>query len=328
MIEFAWIKLFAALPLPLLVYLLLPRARSSSGQALKIPFFEELEELRQKTASGKGLGWLRLLAVSAWILLVCAAARPQWIGDPISMPISGRDLLLAVDISGSMKAEDMKISNQQVDRLTMIKKVAGEFIERRQGDRIGLILFGSRAYLQAPLSLDRKTVNQLLQEALIGIAGEKTAIGDALGLAVKRLQQRPGEKKVLILLTDGANTSGTIEPLKAAELAKEAKLSIYTIGIGAERMIVNSFFGNRVVNPSADLDEKTLQKIAELTGGRYFRARESQDLEKIYDLLDKLEPVISEDQNLRPIREIFFWPMSGALILVFLILVMRRYESS
>ncbi len=327
MIEFTWIKIFAALPLPLLVYLLLPRARSNSGRALKIPFFQELEELRQ-TSSGKSSGWLRLLAVIAWILLVCAAARPQWIGDPISMPISGRDLLLAVDISGSMQAKDMQINNQQVDRLSMIKKVAGEFIERRQGDRIGLILFGSRAYLQAPLSLDRKTVNQLLQEALIGIAGEKTAIGDALGLAVKRLQQRPGDKKVLILLTDGANTSGTIEPLKAAELAKTAKLSIYTIGIGADRMVVNSFFGNRVVNPSADLDEKTLKKIAELTGGRYFRARESRDLEKIYALLDKLEPVVSEDQNLRPIRELFFWPLSGALILVFLLLLMRRYESS
>ena len=327
MIEFTWIKIFAALPLPLLVYLLLPRAQSNSGRALKIPFFQELEELRQ-TASGKSSGWLRLLAVIAWILLICAAARPQWIGEPVSTPISGRDLLLAVDISGSMQAKDMEIDNQQVDRLTMIKKVAGEFIQRRQGDRIGLILFGSRAYLQAPLSLDRKTVNQLLQEALIGIAGEKTAIGDALGLAVKRLQPRPGEKKVLILLTDGANTSGTIEPLKAAELAKEAKLSIYTIGIGADRMIVNSFFGSRVVNPSADLDEKTLKKIAELTGGRYFRARESQDLEKIYNLLDKLEPVVSQDQNLRPIRELFFWPMSGALLLVFLLLLMRRYESS
>ena len=327
MIEFTWINFFAALPLPGLVYLLLPRARSTSGRALKIPFFQELAALRQ-TSSGKSSNWLRLLAVIAWILLICALARPQWIGEPLSMPISGRDLLLAVDISGSMQAKDMKIKNQPVDRLTMIKKVAGDFIERRQGDRIGLILFGTRAYLQAPLSLDRKTVNQLLQEALIGIAGEKTAIGDALGLAVKRLRQRPGEKKVLILLTDGANTAGTIEPLKAAELAKEIKLSIYTIGVGADRMVVKSFFGNRVVNPSADLDEKTLQKIAELTDGRYFRAREKEDLEKIYTLLDKLEPVLSEDQTLRPIRELFFWPLGGALLIAFLLLIMRRYESA
>ncbi len=327
MIEFVWIKFFLILPLPLLVYLLLPRARRTSGMALKIPFFQELENLRQ-TSSGKSSNWLRLLAVIAWILLVCAAARPQWIGEPLSMPISGRDLLLAVDISGSMQAKDMEINRKPVDRLTMIKKVAGEFIERRQGDRIGLILFGTRAYLQAPLSLDRKTVNQLLQEALIGIAGEKTAIGDALGLAVKRLLQRPGDRKVLILLTDGANTAGAIDPLKAAELAKEGKLSIYTIGVGADRMMVKSFFGNRLVNPSADLDEKTLQKIAELTGGRYFRAREKKDLEKIYALLDKLEPVLSEDQALRPIRELFYWPLSGALLLAFLLLILRRYESA
>ncbi|MEA3348850.1 MAG: VWA domain-containing protein [Pseudomonadota bacterium] len=327
MIEFVWVKFFLILPLPLLVYLLLPQARSTSGRALKIPFFQELENLRQ-TSNGKNSNWLRLLAVIAWILLVCAAARPQWIGEPLSMPISGRDLLLAVDISGSMQAKDMEINRKPVDRLTMIKKVAGEFIERRQGDRIGLILFGTRAYLQAPLSLDRKTVNQLLQEALIGIAGEKTAIGDALGLAVKRLLQRPGERKVLILLTDGANTAGAINPLKAAELAKEGKLSIYTIGVGADRMMVKSFFGNRLVNPSADLDEKTLQKIAELTGGRYFRAREKKDLEKIYALLDKLEPVLSEDQALRPIRELFYWPLSGALLLAFLLLIMRRYESA
>ncbi len=323
MIEFAWIRLFAALPLPLLVYLLLPRAQTTSGRALKIPFFQELEEFRHKS-TGKGSRWLKLIAIIAWLLLVCAAARPQWIGEPLSLPISGRDLLLAVDISGSMQAKDMEINGQPVDRLTMIKKVAGDFIERRQGDRLGLILFGSRAYLQAPLSLDRKTVNQLLQESLIGIAGEKTAIGDALGLAVKRLQQRPGDKKVLILLTDGANTAGTIEPLKAAELATEINLSIYTIGVGADRMVVNSFFGNRVVNPSADLDETSLQKIAELTGGRYFRARESQDLEKIYTLLDQLEPVISENQNLRPIRELFYWPLSGALLLAFLMLFFRH----
>ena len=327
MIEFVWVKFFLILPLPLLVYLLLPRARSTSGRALKVPFFQELENLRQ-TSSGKSSNWLRLLAIIAWILLVCAAARPQWIGEPLSMPISGRDLLLAVDISGSMQAKDMEINRKPVDRLTMIKKVAGEFIERRQGDRIGLILFGTRAYLQAPLSLDRKTVNQLLQEALIGIAGEKTAIGDALGLAVKRLLQRPGERKVLILLTDGANTAGAIDPLKAAELAKEGKLSIYTIGVGADRMMVKSFFGNRLVNPSADLDEKTLQKIAELTGGRYFRAREKKDLEKIYALLDKLEPVLSEDQALRPIRELFYWPLSGALLIAFLLLILRRYESA
>ncbi|MCK5680474.1 VWA domain-containing protein [bacterium] len=323
MTKFIWPWIFAALPLPLICYFLLSKAKSSVGKALKIPFFRELAGFSENT-NKRNSNWLKICAIIAWVLLILAAARPQWMGEPVSMPISGRDLLLAVDISGSMKAKDMEIRGQAVDRLTMIKMVAGEFIERREGDRIGLILFGSRAYLQAPLSLDRQTVNQLLQESMIGIAGEKTAIGDALGLAVKRLHERPGERKVLILLTDGANTAGSIEPLKAAELAKTGKVSIYTIGIGADRMVVNSFFGNRVVNPSADLDEKSLNEIAQLTGGRYFRARKSADLEQIYALLDKLEPVLSEDHSLRPIRELFHWPLSLALLIAFIVIIFKE----
>ena len=327
MTTFSWPWMFFFLPLPFLVYFVLPRVRTSAGMALKIPFYQELDGF-YPSSSGKSSTWTRLLVILAWILLVGAVARPQWIGEPLSTPISGRDLLLAVDISGSMQIKDMELDSQQVERLTMIKKIAGNFIKRRQGDRIGLILFGTRAYLQVPLSLDRKTVNQLLQESLIGMAGKKTAIGDALGLAVKRLQKRPGKRKVLILLTDGANTAGSIEPVKAAELAAEAKVSIYTIGVGADRMVVDTFFGKRIVNPSADLDEKTLQKIAKLTGGRYFRARDPRELEKIYALLDKLEPVVSEDQNLRPVRDLFYWPLSAALLLAFLLMVIRRYEFS
>ncbi len=325
MTRFVWLWAFAALPLPLIFYLLLPRARSSAGKALKIPFFNELSGFCE-TSGRKNAKGIKFLAVAAWILLVLAAARPQWIGEPLSLPISGRDLLLAVDVSGSMKAMDMEINGEPVDRLTAIKKIAGEFIKKREGDRIGLILFGSRAYLQAPLSLDRKTVNQLLQESMIGIAGKKTAIGDALGLAVKRLHERPGKRKVLILLTDGANTAGTIEPLKAAELAKTDKVAIYTIGIGAERMVVNSFFGSRVVNPSADLDEGTLKKIAQITGGRYFRARESADLENIYALIDKLEPVKSENDSLRPVHELFSWPLGCALLLAFLLIGIKSRD--
>ena len=318
MIKFAWPLVFCFLPLPLLVYFLVPRARDEAGPALKVPFFTELAGLG-RSGGGTGRGWLKWLAAMAWILLVVAAARPQWIGDPVALPVSGRDLLLAVDVSGSMKVKDMEIDGTPVNRLEMIKKVAGDFIKRRRGDRIGLILFGTRAYLQAPLSLDRKTVNQLLQEAMIGIAGEKTAIGDAIGLAAKRLRERPGQKKVLILLTDGANTAGSITPLKAARLARELKITIYTIGIGADRLAVETFFGRRVVNPSADLDEKTLTEIAKLTGGRYFRARDSAAMEKIYALIDRLEPVVDEDRNLRPIRELFCWPLGLALGLALLI---------
>ena len=188
---------------------------------------------------------------------------------------------------------------------------------------MGLILFGDNAYLQVPLTFDRKTVQVLLDEAFIGMAGESTAIGDAIGLAVKRLRKNPSEQKVLILLTDGANTSGVVTPLKAAELAAGEGLKIYTIGIGADEMIVRSFFGNRRVNPSRDLDEDTLRAIADKTGGRYFRARDAEELSKIYGLLDQLEPIEKDQQYFRPRKALYIWPLAGALTLSLLLCFLR-----
>jgi Ca-activated chloride channel family protein len=244
-----------------------------------------------------------------------------WVGDPIDLPVSGRDLMLAVDISGSMQIEDIVQGGKQVSRLAAVKKVAGDFIERRVGDRIGLILFGSQAYVQTPLTFDRKTVQSLLQDSAIGLAGEQTAIGDAIGLAVKRLLENPQGSKVLVLLTDGASNAGEVQPIKAAELAAKQGLTIYTIGIGADEMIVNSFFGAQRVNPSADLDEKTLSEIAKATGGKYFRARDGKQLEKIYALLDELQPVIQDKQTFRPQRALFYWPLGVAMLLASLMLL-------
>ncbi|HEY3486851.1 MAG TPA: VWA domain-containing protein, partial [Gammaproteobacteria bacterium] len=190
-----------------------------------------------------------------------------------------------------------------------------EFIERRNGDRIGLILFGERAYVQAPLTFDRKTVNTLLQEASLGMAGERTAIGDAIGLAIKRLQNNPQQRRTLILMTDGANNAGELQPLKAAELAQRIGLKIYTIGIGAEAVRRRSLFGNFTVNPSRDMDEKTLTAIAEATQGRYFRAHNTEELAKIYAILDQLEPVEIEQQSFRPTRALFYWPLTAAFVL-------------
>jgi len=246
---------------------------------------------------------------------VIACTRPQWLGEPIEQAVSGRDLMLAVDLSGSMEVKDFVINNKTVDRLTAIKWVAGDFINRRAGDRLGLILFGTQAYLQTPLTFDRKTVATLLDEAVIGLAGDNTAIGDAIGLGVKRLKNQEVNSRVLILLTDGANTAGEVTPLKAAELAAEHQLKIYTIGIGADEMLVRSFFGSHKVNPSQDLDEATLTAIAEKTGGVYFRARNTDELEKIYRLLDQLEPVEKDKQYFRPRTELYYWPLSVALML-------------
>jgi Ca-activated chloride channel family protein len=257
------------------------------------------------------LAWV--LAWAAWILLVGAAARPQWLGEPIEIPVSGRDLLLAVDLSGSMETEDFAVAGQTVDRLTATRWVARDFIRRRVGDRIGLILFGERAYVQTPLTFDRETVTVLLDESAIGLAGRKTAIGDAIGLAVKRLKDRPAENRVLVLLTDGANTAGVLDPLRAADLAARHGVRIYTIGVGAEQVLVNSPFGTRRLNPSQDLDEASLKQIAERTGGRYFRARDTAELVQIYALLDDLEPVEQDQRVFRPRRELYPWPGGAAL---------------
>ena len=233
--------------------------------------------------------------------------------------------MLAVDLSGSMDAKDFELGSRRVDRLTATKAVAGDFIGRREGDRIGLILFGERAYLQVPLTLDRETVNTLLMEAFIGLAGEKTAIGDAITLAVKRIHDQGAEagEQVLILLTDGANTAGEINPLKAAELAQQIGLRIYTIGIGAEQMVVSSITGGmRRVNPSADLDEDTLTQIAELTGGRYFRAKDTAALQDIYRLLDEMEPVAEPEAGFRPVKSLYYWPLGGAFVLAIFLAAM------
>ncbi len=315
MIDFEWPWVALALPLPILVRYLFSSAPELQQAALRVPFLDDFsreQSVRRSSASR----WKIWLAGFAWILLIAATARPRWLGEPLELPLSGRDLMLAVDLSVSMEERDFKIKGRQVDRLTATKWVAGDFIQRRAGDRIGLILFGERAYLQTPLTFDRETVSTLLHESAIGLAGQKTAIGDAIGLAIKRLKQKSADSRVLILLTDGANTAGAVSPLKAAQLAAGQDLKIYTIGIGADSMRVRSLFGGtRVTNPSRDLDEKTLREIADVTGGRYFRARNTEELSKIYQLLDELEPAERERKVFRPAKALFPWPLTAALML-------------
>ena len=314
----AWPWALLALPLPLIVRALLPEARGLSQAGLRVPTLASFETLRDRSATEQLFNWRAWVAVVAWLLLVLAAARPERIGDELDVPVSGRNLMLAVDLSGSMDQKDFELGNRRVDRLTATKAVASDFIERREGDRIGLILFGERAYLQVPLTLDRKTVNVLLMEAFIGLAGEKTAIGDAITLAVRRVHEKQKEQgdQVLVLLTDGANTAGEVEPLKAAELAQQVGLRIYTIGIGAEQLEVASLIGGRRrINPSADLDEETLVGIAELTGGRYFRAVDTAALQDIYRLVDELEPVEEPEAGFRPVKSLYYLPLAGSFVL-------------
>ncbi len=327
----AWPLALIALPLPLLVRFLMPEAKGLSEAGLRVPSIDSFSTLQDRSGAEQMFNWRFWFAALAWMLLVLAAARPERIGDELDVPVAGRNLMLAVDLSGSMDQKDFELGGRRVDRLTATKAVASDFIERREGDRIGLILFGERAYLQVPLTLDRETVNILLMEAFIGLAGEKTAIGDAITLAVRRIheQKKDEGEQVLVLLTDGANTAGEVQPIKAAELAQQVGLRIYTIGIGAEQLEVSSLVGGRRrINPSADLDEDTLTEIARLTGGRYFRATDTASLQDIYKLVDELEPVEEPESGFRPVKSYYYYPLGFAVALVALmglISLLQRY---
>lgn len=316
MYEFLWWWLFILLPLPALVRWWLKPVERDAGLALRVPFLDDFQQQGGKLLSRSWQGILALvLATLAWLMLVTAAARPVWIGEAMTLPVAGRDLMMAVDLSGSMQEQDFILNGQVVDRLIATKAVAGEFVRERKGDRVGLVLFGDQAYLQAPLTFDRETVLQLLNESVIGLAGERTAIGDAIGLALKRLQNSPEKNRVLILMTDGANTAGSVSPLEAAEMAAAAGLKIYTVGIGSESDEMRDMFGFQLLNPNADLDEKTLKSIAEKTGGKYFRARDTEEFQRIYAELDRLEPVEKATEHWRPQQELFRWPLLLAFVL-------------
>jgi len=306
----AWPWVLLALPLPFVARWLMSESASLQDAGLRVPQLDAFSVLSHRAETEQLMNWRFWLAAIAWILLVLAAARPERIGDELDVPVSGRNLMLAVDLSGSMDQKDFELGNRRVDRLTATKAVASDFISRREGDRIG--------------------VKVLLLEAFIGLAGEKTAIGDAITLAVKRIhdQEVDGSEQVLVLLTDGANTAGEIEPLKAAQLAQQVGLRVYTIGIGAEQLEVSSLIGGRRnINPSADLDEKTLTGIAEMTGGRYFRAKDTAGLQDIYRLVDELEPVDEPEAGFRPVKSLYFWPLAGAFALGALLAVVSLLQN-
>jgi Ca-activated chloride channel family protein len=324
MINFALPWVFLALPLPFIIYLL-PSKNKIQAAALSMP--ELITGIKHKTVAAKKNNRPLIVLSLIWSLLILASSQPQWLGESVDIPTQGREMMIAVDLSGSMEIEDMQLNNRPVDRLTMLKKVLGDFINRRVGDRLGLILFGDDAYMQTPMTHDRTTVQQMLNETVLGLVGRKTAIGDAIGLAVKRFDDNKKQSnRVLLLLTDGENTSGKITPEQALELAVAKGITIYTIGIGADMMVQKTIFGgNRQVNPSASLDEKSLQNIADQTGGKYFRARDSQGMSEIYELLDELEPVEQNQQQMRPLSALFYWPLALALLISFISLLFAAF---
>ena len=308
MLQFDYPLAFLLLPLPLLVYWL-SGAYRDRGQALRVPFFQRLVELTgQQPRAGavvirKTLLQRAVLALS-WLLIVLALARPEWASEPIVREIAARDLLLIVDLSGSMEAQDFSdAEGAKVTRLQAVKQVLDEFISRRQGDRLGLAVFGDAAFPQTPFTEDHATVRTLLDELQPRMAGPKTMMGDAIGLAVRLFDASDKDNKVAILLTDGNDSGSQMPVTQAARIAAERGITLYSIAIGDPTTVGEDA-----------LDTGILETIAELTGGRFFLALDRAELDAIYAELDKLEPNKLDTLSYRPKRALFHYPLAAALL--------------
>lgn len=315
----SWILLLS--PVPLLIWYLLPQVKTKLPIALQVPFFSAMIPIAAQDKHSFKAQYSIFIPTFIWFLLVLALAGPRWVGAPKPIAREGYNIMMALDLSGSMEIPDMLLYGQPVSRLAVVKNAAEHFVRDRSGDKIGLILFGTRAYLQTPLTYDRHAILMRLADATAGLAGKTTSIGDAVGLAVKRLASAPRKARIIILLTDGANNSGVLDPLKAAELAKHDGIKIYTIGLGSEAdpdALSQAFL---MQNAAADLDENTLKKMAQMTGGRYFRATDTETLHTIYNTINQLETINQEQARVRPQKEYYPWFVGFALILYFYWLV-------
>lgn len=333
MISFAYPWCFVLLVLPILAYFLLPRRKGQEeADALKIPFIADLKNISVLAKDGfKGRAFKfkqsvqKFLLLLSWLLLCLALARPQIVGEPLPIKNNGRDILLVVDISTSMNEHDFVYNQRYYDRLSAVKFVVDKFIDARTADRIGLVLFGTRAYLQSPLTYDKQAIKEILRNAEAGMAGNSTSIGDAIGVALKSLANEKPDDKIIILLTDGENNDGQLSLPEAISLAKEENVKVYTIGAGADE---KSFFGGFFSVPlNSGLDEKSLQALAQETKGQYFRAKDVDSLVQIYKQIDKLEPSEKEERFVREVKELYYIPAFAAFILLCLLFVLNNQRS-
>lgn len=266
-----------------------------------------------------GLFILRLIALA---LLIIALARPQSVSSRQNIHIEGIDIVMALDVSGSMLARDFK-----PDRLEASKEVAKEFIDKRPNDRVGLVIFSGEAFTQVPLTTDHAMIDNLFREVKSGMIEDGTAIGDGLATAISRLQDSEAISKVIILLTDGVNNSGSVDPLSAAEIAKMFGIRVYTIGVGSQGFApypVQTMFGVQMQQMEVQIDEELLQQIAQQTDGRYFRAENNDKLREIYDEIDKLEKSKIDVQEFKRKHEMFL-PFALIAIVAFMIELLLRY---
>lgn len=325
-ITFLWPVVLILLPLPILVYRLIKPTHSAQTVTtfLRIPTLPDfLKTQSRKTGQPFSIKTAVLLAFS-WVFFIIALTRPVGLGEVQSVPQTGRHTLLAMDVSGSMSESDFDFAGKPAARIDIVKKLAADFIHDRAGDTIGVILFGSEPYVFIPPTTDTKTSETLLAEAGVGIAGEMTAMGDAITLAVKSLQSVPADKRVLILLSDGYHNAGAVSIEDALQLAKQAHVKIYTIGIGADVQTIQTLFGNIPFYPASDLDEDTLRYMAESTGGRYFRAHSTTELRDVYTALNELEKIDTKADVFRPQKELFYVPLILSLALLISAFYTRR----
>lgn len=317
MFELATPWALLALPLPLILWFCLPRATTTSISALNIPFFDRLSLIQPAKTEHPILSFIALLFI--WSLLIVALSGPRWVGEPRPLSREGHNIMLILDISGSMEIQDHLQNGRPATRLSLVKSAAEMFIKNRPGDQLGLILFGTRAYLQTPLTHDHASILMRLKDATVGLAGKTTSIGDALGLAVKHMQHVPAKGRVIILLTDGANNTGALPPLKAAKIAQTDGIKVYTIGLGSSNRAIQRYGSIPVM--ADDLDENTLKTIASMTHGRYFRATNKRSLDYIYQLINQLETVPQSDATVRPEIDYYVWPLTLALLCFILWLI-------
>ena len=308
--------LWLLLILPVLAFLRGRRGRAPSLVFSSISVAKAISENR-KVNPGNVLLWLRLIALG---LLILAMARPQWGNRKTEVEASGIDILLAVDVSGSMQAMDFQLEDRAVDRLSVVKAVVKKFITERPNDRMGLVSFAGRPYMVCPLTLDHAWLQLRLESLETGMIEDGTAIGSAIVAGVNRLREQKAKSRIVILLTDGVNNAGKAAPLTAAEAAETMKIKVYTIGAGrrgvAPMPVEDQFGRKRIIRAQVDIDEKTLGKIAEMTGAKYFRATDTESLEKIYEEINAMEVTTRKIKHFDRYRELFSWLVFAALALL------------
>ncbi|MGD9637448.1 MAG: VWA domain-containing protein [Alphaproteobacteria bacterium] len=328
MIDLANPLILIVLPLPFIIRFFSKYPNNINGEPLITPFFDDVKKitpsLRLSFLNTRKI--IRFLAFIAWIFLVIAAARPRWVGEPVPVEIKRRELLLAIDVSGSMRIADFTFNRTPVSRMTAVREIASDFIKKRCGDKLGLIFFGTKAYLRSPPSFDCQTVYDFMKDAEIGVAGTNTAIGDAVAMAVKYTKDNENNK-VLILLTDGANNSGYATPDEALNLAISEGLKIYTIGIGSKQEWQENLFGFQFRDNTNDIDIDFLTNLAKKTGGKFYLAQNLNELSRIYNEIDKLEPISNSKNTIKPIKELFYLPLAVTLTLSFIILAFLCSQS-